>query len=169
MSVQTDNLLSLVEPYGLSTEESKIYLHLLRHGFLTALKLSRQLKIGRTKVYRLLDKLKEKQLVEHQVHTRGMKFGATHPKKLEQIVAQQENEVESLKQTLPNLVDQLTSLIYNDVYTQSQSFEITPNILTCLVYRQACRQLGSTNSRKNSKFSPTLFARASTAKTQQVS
>jgi sugar-specific transcriptional regulator TrmB len=111
MSVQTDNLLNLVEPYGLSTDESKIYLHLLRHGFLTALELSRQLKIGRTKVYRLLDKLKEKQLVEYQVHTRGMKFGATHPRKLEQIVAQQENEIESLKQTLPSLVDQLTNLI----------------------------------------------------------
>lgn len=114
MSTQTDNLLTLVKPYGLSAEESRIYLHLLKQGVLTALELSRQLHMGRTKVYRILDDLKQKQLVEYQVHTRGLKFGAAHPKKLKQIVTQKQGEVETLKQGLPDLVRQLTSLIPQD-------------------------------------------------------
>lgn len=110
MSDRPDSFLHLVTPYGLSEEEGKIYLFLLRRGFATALALSRQLTMGRTKVYRILDKLRAKQLVEFKVDERGMKFGATHPQKFQQLISDREQEVATLKQSLPDLVAQLTGL-----------------------------------------------------------
>lgn len=111
MSDQTDNLINLVKPYGLSDEEVKVYLCLLAHGHLGALELSRQLHLGRTKVYRLFDLLKNKGLVEIKLDERGMKFGATHPRKLEQLVGQKQAQVSALSQALPDLVNQLTALL----------------------------------------------------------
>lgn len=111
MSDQTDNLLNLVKPFGLSDEEVKIYLFLLAHGYVSALELSRQLHLGRTKVYRLLDLLKDKGLTEFKLDERGMKFGATHPRKLEQLVGQKQAQVNALSQALPSLVSQLTALL----------------------------------------------------------
>jgi len=110
MSDQTDNLLNLVKPYGLSEAETRLYFYLLKTGFTTALTCSRELHMGRTKVYRLLDKLKEKQLVEFKIDERGMKFGATSPQKFKQLVTAKEQEVASLKHSLPNLLEQLTTL-----------------------------------------------------------
>ncbi|HOZ02930.1 MAG TPA: helix-turn-helix domain-containing protein [Candidatus Woesebacteria bacterium] len=111
MSDQTDRLTNLVMPYGLSDEEVKVYLYLLTHGYVTALELSRQLHLGRTKVYRLLDLLKNKELVEIKLDERGMKFGATHPRKLEQLVGQKQAQVTALSQALPSLVSELTALL----------------------------------------------------------
>ncbi len=110
MSDQTDNLLNLVKPYGLSDEEGRVYIYLLEKGYTSALQVSRQLHMGRTKVYRLLDKLRQKQLVEFQVDERGMKFGATSPHKFHQLVVAQEQEVNALKEALPNLLKQLEHL-----------------------------------------------------------
>jgi sugar-specific transcriptional regulator TrmB len=107
MSDQTDNLLNLVKPYGLSDAEGSIYLYLLRHGFASALQISKELKMGRTRVYRLLDKLEKKQLVEFKVDERGMKFGATSTQKFQQLVVEKEQEVEGLKRLLPELLNQL--------------------------------------------------------------
>lgn len=113
MSDQTDNLLNLVKPYGLSEEEGRIYLFLLEKGFSTALLLSRQLHMGRTKIYRLLDKLKNKQLAEFKIDECGMKFGATNPQKFQQLVIKREQEVSGLKQSLPALLQQLGNLATN--------------------------------------------------------
>lgn len=110
MSDQTDSYLSLVKPYGLSDEEGRVYLCLLRQGVTSALELSRQVKMGRTKVYRLLDVLIKKQLVERSVDERGMKFAATHPRKFAQLVTSREQEVAALKRDLPDLVAQLSGL-----------------------------------------------------------
>ena len=111
MSDQTDNYISLLKPYDLSEEESRVYLFLLGTGFSTALNISRKLHLGRTKVYRLLDTLKKKQLVEFQVLERGMRFGATHPSKLQHLITEQEQKLEALKKNLPDLVSNLSHII----------------------------------------------------------
>ncbi|NMC35988.1 hypothetical protein GYA49_03000 [Candidatus Beckwithbacteria bacterium] len=116
MSDQTDKYISLLKPYALSEEESRIYLFLLASGFCPALTISRKLHLGRTKVYRLLDTLKKKQLVEFQVLEHGMRFGATHPSKLQHLIIEQEQELEALKKNLSDLVANLSQII-----PQSQS------------------------------------------------
>jgi sugar-specific transcriptional regulator TrmB len=110
MSDRTDNLLSLIKPYGLSDEESRIYLFLLEHGSATALTISRKLKMGRTKVYRLIDRLHEKQLIAIQVKERGMSFVANHPNKFLQLITEKKAKLEALENSLPNLVAHLQSL-----------------------------------------------------------
>jgi len=110
MSDQTDNLINLVKPYGLSDEEGNIYVFLLQRESATALTLSRSLHLGRTKVYRLLDKLKTKQLIEVRFDERGMSFAATHPAKFQQLVTSKESEIAALKASLPSLINQLTKL-----------------------------------------------------------
>lgn len=111
MSDQTDNIFNLVKAYGLSHEESKIYLLLLQYGASTALTISKQLVMGRTKVYRLLDKLHAKQLVEFLIGKHGMKFSASHPVRFEQLVHQQKSQLQTLQDNLPALMSQLQSLI----------------------------------------------------------
>lgn len=111
MSDQTDNLTNLIKPYGLSDEESSLYLFLLQAGSETALNASRKLHLGRTKIYRLLDKLKDKQLVEFQIQERGMRFAATHPHKFQHLLTTKEQEVTTLKQNLPDIITQLTSIL----------------------------------------------------------
>jgi len=111
MSGQTDNLLGLLEPFGLSQEEAKIYLELLEKRMATALGLSRSLHIGRTKVYRILDKLIEKELVIQQLDSGGFKFVASEPKQLELLLTKKEAELMSLKKTLPQVVGMLQTKV----------------------------------------------------------
>ena len=110
MSTQTDNFSNLVKPYGLSEEESNVYVFLLRTGFTTALELSRRLHLGRTKVYRLLDSLRHKQLAEFKLQARGMLFGATHPSKFQHLVSEREQEVSTLQKNLPDLITHLSAI-----------------------------------------------------------
>ncbi len=110
MSDQTDNITNMLKPYGLSEEEAKIYIFLLESGVCTALTISRELHIGRTKVYRILDKLKNKLLVEEYIKERGAEFGATDPTKFKQLLIEKELEVTGLKQSLPDVLQSLTKL-----------------------------------------------------------
>lgn len=119
MSEQTDNLNFLLKPFGLTSEESNIYLNLLENGTSSALKVSRHINMARTKVYRILDKLIEKQLVVQQYNQNGFKFKANHPSKLNQLITQKEIEIYSLKQSLPQTIDLLEKHI-NLKHPQSQ-------------------------------------------------
>lgn len=120
LSENSDTLqdaLNLLKPYGLSETEGIVYLYLLQNGYSSALTLSKKLKLARTKVYRLLEILKDKQLLETKVTSRGATFGAVHPQKFQQLIANQEQFVTSLKQTLPTLVTELTSLLPHALQT----------------------------------------------------
>lgn len=107
MSDQTDILISQVNRYGLSDDEGRIYVFLLHNGFSTALHMSRKLRIGRTKVYRLLDVLKKKQFVEFRVDDHGMQFGAVQPSRFQRIISEKELEIHELKTSLPDFIAQL--------------------------------------------------------------
>lgn len=109
MSEQTDNLISILEPYGLTVEESEIYLELLENSSLTALQLSRNLHIGRTKVYRLLDKLISKQLIIQKLKDTGLTFLASPPSTLELLLTKKEGELATLRSNLPKIVSSLES------------------------------------------------------------
>lgn len=110
MSDQTDNLTTLLEPFGLTAEESQIYLVLLEYGKLSALEISRKLQMGRTKVYRILDKLISYELAVNEYDEIGFKFVASPPEKLGLLIARQEAELGALKQSLPNIQDKLLQI-----------------------------------------------------------
>lgn len=107
MSEQTDKLLSILEPYGLTAEESRIYLDLLENNTLSALQISRNLHIGRTKVYRLLDKLILKELVVQKLRDIGLTFIANPPSQLEMLLTKKEGELATLRTNLPKIIENL--------------------------------------------------------------
>lgn len=110
MSERTDSLVNLLIPFGLSEEEGEIYLHLARRGVQTALSISRELRIARTKVYRILDKLVAKQLVSIQLDDSGKKFVANSYEQLKLLVTEKEAEVSRLREELPETFKQLATI-----------------------------------------------------------
>jgi predicted transcriptional regulator len=110
MSDQTDRFSQLLQPYGLSMEEAMVYAFLSQKGYQSALSISRENHLGRTKVYRLLDNLIAKKLIEQKLDDRGLKFGATDPSKFEQLVIEKEHAAAALRESLPALVETLQSM-----------------------------------------------------------
>ena len=110
MSEQTDNLLSRLQLLGLSEEEARIYLLLVGKGSLSALQVSREIHLARTKVYRILDNLIAKKLVTVQLGDWGKKFSANSYRELELLVKEKEYEAQKLKAELPLLFQQMGEL-----------------------------------------------------------
>jgi len=111
MSEQTDNLIFLLKPFGLTQEESLIYLNLLENSTSSALTISRKVNMARTKVYRILDRLIKKQLVVQECSHKGYKFKANHPSQLKFLLTQKETEISTLKQSLPQTINLLSNHI----------------------------------------------------------
>ncbi len=111
MSDKTDNLVSILMGFGLSQDEVMIYLVLWEKGDLSALNISRETKLSRTKVYRLLDKLIERGLVSQKIGNWGMRFVASDPMQLELIVRRQENKVKLLREQVERLVEKLRTQV----------------------------------------------------------
>lgn len=107
MSGQTDNLLGLLKPFGLEEDEAQVYLELLEKREATALGISRCIGMGRTRVYRILDKLMAKELVVEQLESSGFKFVANEPSKLELLLTKKEGEMAALRSSLPEVVNLL--------------------------------------------------------------
>lgn len=110
MSTQTDTLIQDLRKYDLSQEEAQVYLHLLKSFFSTALQISKEMHIGRTKVYRILDKLINLRLVEKKMSDRGLTFGAADPHRLTQIAERHELEALGLKHSAHTLIKQLEAI-----------------------------------------------------------
>ena len=115
MSNQTDIYLQKLQLFNLDEEESSVYIYLLKNSFTTALQISRDLKIGRTKVYRILDKLQQSHLAEDKLGERGLEFGATNPHTLKQLAQERQKQAQSLINTSEQLAQELEKLIPNNI------------------------------------------------------
>ncbi len=110
MSDQTDKLATILTRFGINSEEAQIYLLLSKDGDSTALKISQELHLGRTKVYRILDKLSELGLVSEEVGSRGFYFKAAKVDELKGLIAKKQSEVTELESLLPYVTDEITKL-----------------------------------------------------------
>lgn len=90
-------LKSFFKDLGLSTEETQIYLALVRKGSLTTLQLARTTDINRTQTYRFLEKMKAKGLVEEMIDEHRLMAKAVDTDYLERLIHDQEAKVKSLK------------------------------------------------------------------------
>lgn len=90
---------------GLSEEEAILYLTLTRKGILTALQLSRLTAINRTRVYRLLDRMKSIGLIEEVVDAHRTLTKAAGSDKLEQLLREQESKTQYLKKLFPEVIE----------------------------------------------------------------
>lgn len=115
MSEQTDNIVSRLMAYGLDQDEARVYLELLEKRISTALALSRYLGIGRTKVYRILDRLIDKRLVTQRLDSGGFKFVAGDPSQLKTLLLVRESELNTLSQQLPETIELLNQKLGIDM------------------------------------------------------
>ncbi|MBI3342582.1 hypothetical protein HY032_00295 [Candidatus Gottesmanbacteria bacterium] len=110
MSDQSDILTRTLTRFGLSRDEAALYLHLLEKGTKSALQISRDLHIARSRVYRILDKLESKGIVTQKFDTLGLKFMASPYTQLDLLLAERQSELDSLKRAVPTLFSQLEGL-----------------------------------------------------------
>lgn len=110
MSDKADNVIEQLTKFGINKEEALVYITLLQSQQMTALALSRELKIARTKIYRLLEKLTEAGLVTEEVKDYGTKFRAAPYETLNIFITDKEHELQTLKENAPNLFNQLALL-----------------------------------------------------------
>lgn len=88
---------------GLTSEEIKIYSSLIEKGQQTILDLARHSQIPRTTVYRLLESMKEKGVVEEIVDEFKTKAKAVNVDTLEFLVGKKEIETQNLRAQLPSV------------------------------------------------------------------
>ncbi len=90
----------ILEEIGMDENEVKIYIALLRLGTSSATELSRQTKMERTGVYRIIEKMIDSGLVTFVTENKVKRFRAVNPEKL--LIMLKEKE-EMLKEFLPEL------------------------------------------------------------------
>lgn len=111
----TNKALTSLTALGFGPEEAKIYLELLS-GPSTHLQLSRTTGINRTKVYRLVEQLKNRSLVGLRADDRGTFLVAADPATLEVAVVEREERLMHERDTLARLIPQLARLQDNDAH-----------------------------------------------------
>ena len=103
-------VISYLTRLGCSAEQAKAYLLLVKEGPQTVLGISRRLGTGRTRLYPLLQRLAEKQLiVVHERHY-GTSYEALSPESLEFLVFEAERGAAELRGALPAVVQHLRRL-----------------------------------------------------------
>lgn len=95
---------------GLSEDESSIYLFLLENGPRTPLELSRQMDLNRSKIYRLIELMQSKRIIEDTKTAWGQKLVAAPPENLELIIIKEEETLSHKKSILEDLVNDLKEL-----------------------------------------------------------
>lgn len=110
MSAQPDKLQKLLSIYDFTEDESSVYLNLLKKERSSALEISKDLKIPRTRVYRVLEKLIEKGFVKEEIKDYGTKFVAESYEKLSYLIDEKEKELNELRKVMPDLFYQLAML-----------------------------------------------------------
>jgi sugar-specific transcriptional regulator TrmB len=107
-----------------------VYLSIVQSDQTSPLEISRKLSIPRTKVYRILDKLLKKSLVEELGEGYGKRYRALHPGSLLSLVQDREKDLFLLKMSAPAIVQHLESLmpegsseVFMNIYTGKDGLE----------------------------------------------
>src|SRR3989344_850440 len=90
-----------LEELGLSGNESKIYLYLLKHGEKSTGPIIKETGISNSRVYESLNSLIKKGLVTYSVHKRGKYFQASDPSKF---IENEEKKLKKIQSLIPELI-----------------------------------------------------------------
>ncbi len=104
-----DTLLENLRTLGLTNEQGKLYLELLKEPS-THLRLAHSTGINRTKVYRLIDDLEKLSLVTRRTDDRGTFLVATNPSTLEVELVNQEQKLEKQRAAFKHLMPALEQI-----------------------------------------------------------
>lgn len=95
---------------GLDETEILLYLNLLELGAQTPLELSRKSGVNRSKIYRYLENLSTKKLVEDVDSGRGLKIQAAKTENLGLLIKEKETLLKEQKEVLPLILTELKQL-----------------------------------------------------------
>lgn len=112
----------LLQEFGLDEKERQVYVLLLKMDWSTALQISRLSSIKRPTLYRVLDSLLKKGLVEQQLDDKTTYYSAANPKSFESLVIEQEKKTILLQNNLNVLQNRLTVLAQNPSDATSVKF-----------------------------------------------
>ncbi|MCK4650274.1 TrmB family transcriptional regulator [Candidatus Pacearchaeota archaeon] len=99
----------LLEKIGLSPNESKCYVSLLKLGSASANEISRASGIHRVSVYDALRGLREKGLISQITKSNKLLFEAGNPEKINEIIKAKEDELSKSKEIVPKLLNYFNS------------------------------------------------------------
>lgn len=95
---------------GFEKEAVDVFMALTKSGPLTILELARKSEVERTRLYRLVDELAEKDLIEEVPNYKRRTYKAASLSTLEMMVKERELESETLSKTLPVFINALKSV-----------------------------------------------------------
>jgi hypothetical protein len=110
LSEQINKLSIELQNFGLTNDESIIYLELTAKGQQSALALSRITHLSRTKVYEVCDKLITKGLITKLGQRYSTEYKANPPQQLDTILNQKKLELSLMESNLGGIYDSLASL-----------------------------------------------------------
>lgn len=113
--------IEILRSIGLTENEIKIYLSLLKSGSSTAYDIGKKVGIYRVHVYDKLEQLMDKGLVTHVYKGAKKYFQATHPIKLRQYVEDKKRELEKQEQDVEAILPELeafTNLPREDTFVE---------------------------------------------------
>jgi hypothetical protein len=105
----TDNLFSYFRKLGLSTDEAKVYIELLK-GPSTPSKISQNTGVNRTRIYRVAELLEKRSLVTKQSDENGAFLAASDPGLLQANLISREEKIKQQRQTLNELIPALEAI-----------------------------------------------------------
>lgn len=94
------DFLPILKEVGLKEAEAKVYLSLLNLGEATATQLSRESKIERTSIYKILEKVIDKGLVTYSIQNKKRYFYPANPQKILEDLKEKEQQ---FKEIIPAL------------------------------------------------------------------
>ncbi len=107
--MNNNQLLDFLNQLGLTEEEAQIFQSLTLKGIQTTLQISRDTGINRTHVYRLIENLKERGLVEEVVDEYRKMAKAADIHQLELLIKKEEIKTKLLKETFPTIANLISS------------------------------------------------------------
>ncbi len=90
----------ILKNIGLTENESKVYLELLKLGEVLASRIAKETNINRSLVYRILESLKEKGLISFVIKENRSYFSAMNPNNLKKLIEEKRQDLEEI---LPEL------------------------------------------------------------------
>jgi sugar-specific transcriptional regulator TrmB len=91
--------------FGLTKNESKIYVFLSKNGPKKAIEISREVEIPRTETYHLLSTLEDKGIISGSIQRPTRFFAVTIEKAIESIIINQQKKIEELKILKQDMID----------------------------------------------------------------
>ncbi|MCA9347800.1 hypothetical protein KC867_00140 [Candidatus Saccharibacteria bacterium] len=119
----TNNLLSQLYRLGLSADEGKVYLALLKES-MSHLEVARKTGVNRTKVYRIADELEKRGLIAENQNDTGRRLVANNPMNLEIAIKTEEVKLDVKKSALHETIPVLQTIYGQKSILGSSDFEV---------------------------------------------